>query len=72
MARGTIDVNIRIDRQEKKILKMKKDLEKAQDEYEELIREREEKEKEALYEAYKKGKRSFQEVLDFIKGKVNL
>ena len=58
MARGKIDVDIRIDRQEKKILKMKKDLEKAQDEYEDLIREREEKEKETLYEAYKKGKRS--------------
>ena len=72
MARGKIDVDIRIDRQEKKILKMKKDLEKAQDEYEDLIREREEKEKDTLYEAYKKGKRSLKEVLDFIKGKADL
>ena len=31
------------------------DLEKAQEEYEELVREKEEKEKEALYKAYKKG-----------------
>ncbi len=36
MARGQIDVNIRIERQEKKILKMKEELEKAQDEYEDL------------------------------------
>ena len=37
-----------------------------------LHREREEKEKETLYEAYKKGKRSLKEVLDFIKGKADL
>jgi dsDNA-specific endonuclease/ATPase MutS2 len=72
MARGQIDVNIRLDRQEKKILKMREDLEKAQEEYEELVREKEEKEKEALYKAYKKGKRSLQEILDFIKGKADL
>ena len=72
MARGKIDIYIRIDRQEKKILKMKEDLEKAQDEYEELIREKEDKEKETLYAAFKKGKRSLKEVLDFIKGKADL
>ena len=72
MARGQMDVNIRIERQEKRILKIKGDLEKAQEEYEELVREKEEKEKEALYKAYKKGKRTLQEVLDFIKGKADL
>lgn len=72
MARGQIDVNIRIDRQEKKILKIKEELEKAQEEYEGLVREKEDKEKEALYKAYKKGKRTLQEVLDFIKGKADL
>lgn len=72
MARGKIDINIRIERQENKILKIKQDLEKAQDEYEELIREKEEKEKETLYKAYKKGKRSLKEILDFIKGKADL
>ena len=72
MARGQIDVNIRLDRQEKKILKMREDLEKAQEEYEELVREKEKKEKEVLYKAYKKGKRSLQEILDFIKGKADL
>ena len=70
MARGQMDVNIRIERQEKRILKIKGDLEKAQEEYEELVREKEEKE--ALYKAYKKGKRTLQEVLDFIKGKADL
>ena len=72
MARGQMDVNIRIERQEKRILKIKGDLEKAQEEYEELVPEKEEKEKEALYKAYKKGKRTLQEVLDFIKGKADL
>ena len=72
MARGQMDVNIRIERQEKRILKIRGDLEKAQEEYEELVREKEEKEKEALYKAYKKGKRTLQEVLDFIKGKADL
>lgn len=72
MARGQMDVNIRIERQEKRILKIKGDLEKAQEEYEELVREKEEKEKEALYKTYKKGKRTLQEVLDFIKGKADL
>lgn len=72
MARGQMDVNIRIERQEKRILKIQGDLEKAQEEYEELVREKEEKEKEALYKAYKKGKRTLQEVLDFIKGKADL
>ena len=72
MARGQMDVNIRIERQEKRILRIKGDLEKAQEEYEELVREKEEKEKEALYKAYKKGKRTLQEVLDFIKGKADL
>ena len=70
MARGQMDVNIRIERQEKRILKIQGDLEKAQEEYEELVREKEEKE--ALYKAYKKGKRTLQQVLDFIKGKADL
>ena len=72
MARGTIDVNIRIERQEKKILQMKQELEKAQDDYEKLVKEREEKEKEQLYAAFKKGKRTLQEVLNYIKGKADI
>ena len=34
MARKALDVRIRIERQEKKILKLKQELEEAQDEYE--------------------------------------
>ena len=51
MARGTMDVYIRIERQEKKILQMKKDLEQAQEDYEKLVKEREAKEKELSYRA---------------------
>ncbi len=72
MARKAIDINIRIERQEQKIIKMRERLEKAQYDYEELIKEREAKEKELLYAAYKKSKRSFQEVQDFLKGKADI
>lgn len=72
MARGTMDVNIRIERQEKKILKMKKDLEQAQEDYEKLVKEREAKEKEELYAAYKKSKRTLQEVMNYLKGKADI
>ena len=72
MARGAIDVNIRIERQEKKILQMKKDLEQAQEDYERLVKEREAKEKEELYTAYKKSKRSLQEVMNYLKGKADI
>lgn len=37
MARKALDVRIRIERQEKKILKLKQELEEAQDEYEKLL-----------------------------------
>lgn len=67
-----MDVNIRIERQEKKILKMKKDLEQAQEDYEKLVKEREAKEKEELYAAYKKSKRTLQEVMNYLKGKADI
>lgn len=72
MARGTMDVYIRIERQEKKILQMKKDLEQAQEDYEKLVKEREAKEKEELYAAYKKSKRTLQEVMNYLKGKADI
>ena len=59
MANKKIDVKIRLERQEKKILKMREELEKAQDEYEELVKERDAQEKEDLYALFKKSRRSF-------------
>jgi len=70
MARKPVDINIRIQRQGEKILEMKKDLEKAQEDYEKLLKEREEKEKEDLYAAFKKSKRSLQDVMKYLKGKL--
>lgn len=67
-----MDVYIRIERQEKKILQMKKDLEQAQEDYEKLVKEREAKEKEELYAAYKKSKRTLQEVMNYLKGKADI
>jgi ElaB/YqjD/DUF883 family membrane-anchored ribosome-binding protein len=72
MARKALDINIRIERQEKKILKLKKELEEAQDEYEKLLQEKAEADKEKLFEAYKKSRRSLDEIIDFMKGKADL
>ena len=51
MARKALDVRIRIERQEKKILKLKQELEEAQDEYEKLLQEKAEADREKLFEA---------------------
>ena len=72
MARKALDVRIRIERQEKKILKLKQELEEAQDEYEKLLREKAEADREKLFEAYKKSRRSLDEIIDFMKGKADL
>ena len=72
MARKTLDVRIRIERQEKKILKLKQELEEAQDEYEKLLQEKAEADREKLFEAYKKSRRSLDEIIDFMKGKADL
>lgn len=72
MARKKADVRIRIDRQEKKIIRLAKELEKAQEEYEELVRERDELEKEELFRAFRNGKRTYDEVMNFIKGKADI
>ena len=72
MARKALDVRIRIERQEKKILKLKLELEEAQDEYEKLLQEKAEADREKLFEAYKKSRRSLDEIVDFMKGKADL
>ena len=72
MARKALDVRIRIERQEKKILKLKQELEEAQDEYEKLLQEKAEADREKLFEAYKKSRRSLDEIVDFMKGKADL
>jgi len=71
MAR-TMDIDIRIERQEKKILKLRAQLEEAQDQYDKLIQEKKETDKKKLFAAYSKSKRSLDEVLDFLKGKADI
>ena len=71
MAR-TMDIDIRIERQEKKILKLRAQLEEAQDQYDKLIQEKKEADKKKLFVAYSKSKRSLDEVLDFLKGKADI
>lgn len=72
MARKALDVNIRLERQEKKILRLKKEMEEAQDLYDQLLEEKAEKDKAKLFEVYKKSKRSLDEIVDFMKGKADL
>ena len=52
MARKKIDISIRLQRQEKKILELTDQLNAAKDEYEKLLIEQKEAEKEKLLEAY--------------------
>ncbi len=73
MAAGKkIDVRIRMERQKQKILRLREELEKAQSEYEDLVKERNEQEKEELYQAFKKSKKSYEETMEFLKGKVDI
>ena len=72
MAREKIDISIRLQRQEKKILELTDQLNAAKDEYEKLLIEQKEAEKEKLLEAYEKSRRSLDEVIDFLKGKPDI
>ena len=72
MARKALDIKIRLERQEKKILQLTKQLEEAKDQYEVLLEEQKEEDKKKLFEAYRKSKRSLDEVIDFMKGKSDI
>ena len=72
MASKALDIGIRLERQEKKILKLRQELEEAQDLYEKLLEEKAEADREKLFEAYKKSKRSLDEIVDFMKGKADI
>ena len=72
MAREKIDISIRLQRQKKKILELSDQLNAAKDEYEKLLIEQKEAEKEKLLEAYEKSRRSLDEVIDFLKGKADI
>lgn len=72
MARKALDIKIRMERQEKIIIQLTKQLEEAKEQYEALIEEQKEEDKKKLFEAYKKSKRSLDEVIDFMKGKADI
>ncbi len=67
-----MDIKIRIERQEKKILRLTEELEEAKKEYEKLLEVQEEEDMKKLVEAYKKSKRSLDEVIDYMKGKADV
>ena len=72
MSRGPLNITARIEKQEKKILQLTKELESAKDEYQKLIEEKEEEDRKALFDAFKQSKRSLDEVLEFMKGKADI
>ena len=72
MARKALDIKIRVERQEKKIQRLSKELEEAKDEYEKLLEEQREEDKNKLFEAYRKSKRSLDEILDYMRGKAEI
>ena len=72
MARKPMNIKIRIERQEKKILRLTEELEEAKKEYEKLLEVQEEEDMKKLVEAYKKSKRSLDEVIDYMKGKADI
>ena len=71
MARA-VDIDVKLERQEKKILKLRAQLEEAQDEYDKLMKEKKEADKKKILAAYSKSKRSLEEVIDFLKGKADI
>jgi len=67
-----MNIRKRIERQEKKILDLTDRLEQAKEEYEKLQEELKEKEQTEIFEAYQKSRRSYTEVIDFLKGKADI
>ncbi len=72
MAGKPLDVKVRLERQEKRILRLTAELEEAKEEYEKLLQEQKETDRKKLFEAYQKSKRSLDEVIEFMKGKADL
>ncbi len=67
-----MDVRKRIERQKEKILKLTDELEQAQKEYEKLQEELKVQEQREIFEAYKNSRRSYDEVIEFLKGKADI
>ena len=72
MARKALDINIRIERQEKKIMQLAQQLEEAKDQYDKLLQEKKKEDGKKLMEAYGKSSRSLEEILEFMKGKADI
>ena len=72
MTRGKADIKTRLERQEKKSLKMAEQLEKEKELYKQLQDEERQEAVKKITEAFLKSKRSVDEVLDFLKGKADL
>ena len=67
-----MDIRKRIERQEGRILKLTDELEKAKEEYDTMQKELEEQEKKEIFEAYKRSKKNYAEVIEFLKGKADI
>ena len=72
MARKALDINIRIERQEKKIMQLAQQLEEAKEQYDKQLQEKKKEDGKKLMEAYGKSSRSLEEILEFMKGKADI
>jgi histidyl-tRNA synthetase len=66
------DIRKRIEKQRQKIFELTDELEQAKEAFEKLQEELKEQQKKELLEAFDKSNRSFEEVLDFMKGKADI
>lgn len=72
MARGKADIKTRLERQEKKILKMAELLEKEKEIYKRLQDAERQEACKKITEAFLKSRRSTEEVIEFLKGRADL
>ena len=72
MARGKADISSRLERQEKKVLKMTEELKQAKEELKQLQEEKKHEDIKKITDAYLKSRRTLEEVLNFLKGKADI
>ena len=79
MARKALDIKIRVERQEKiikyakrKVLVPISDYLDYMPNFKKLLEEQREEDKKKLFEAYRKSKRSLDEILDYMRGRAEI
>ena len=72
MAGKLLDIKIRIERQENKILRLMQQLDEAKEEHHRLVEEQKKLDEHRIIAAFSKSRRSLEEVLNFLEGKADI